>query len=299
MGLSERGLVSPTVSLADLATGARARVTGHSELSLADYTEEIVRSGFPAIRGLNSRLRRQALDSYLDRILERDFLELGQRVRRPATLRAWLAAYAAATSTPTRFERIRDAATPGSADPPAQSTTAGYREVLTRLWLLDPVPGWLPTRNPFGRLRSAPKHHLADPALAACLLDADPGGLLSGSADRGEVPRDGTLLGALFESLVTLSVRVLAQAAEMGVYHLRTREGRHEVDLILRRRDGKILAFEVKLSPSVSDADVRHLVWLRNELGEDLLDAGVITTGSDAYRRRDGFAVIPASLLGP
>jgi hypothetical protein len=85
----------------------------------------------------------------------------------------------------------------------------------------------------------------------------------------------------------------------MGVYHLRTREGRHEVDLILRRRDGKILAFEVKLSPSVSDADVRHLVWLRNELGEDLLDAGVITTGSDAYRRRDGFAVIPASLLGP
>jgi hypothetical protein len=168
MGLSERGLVSPTVSLADLATGARARVTGHSELSLADYTEEIVRSGFPAIRGLNSRLCRQALDSYLDRILERDFLELGQRVRRPATLRAWLAAYAAATSTPTRFERIRDAATPGSADPPAQSTTAGYREVLTRLWLLDPVPGWLPTRNPFGRLRSAPKHHLADPALAAC-----------------------------------------------------------------------------------------------------------------------------------
>jgi hypothetical protein len=32
---------------------------------------------------------------------------------------------------------------------------------------------------------------------------------------------------------------------------------------------------------------------------KDLLDRVIVTTGPGAYRRRDGIAVIPASLLGP
>jgi len=39
-------------------------------------------------------------------------------------------------------------------------------------------------------------------------------------------PRDGTLFGQLFESLVTLSPRVYAQAAEAAVRHLRMQDGR-------------------------------------------------------------------------
>jgi hypothetical protein len=34
-------------------------------------------------------------------------------------------------------------------------------------------------------------------------------------------------------------------------------------------------------------------------LGDDLLDSVVVTTGSHAYRRKDGVAVVPAALLGP
>jgi plasmid stabilization system protein ParE len=44
---------------------------------------------------------------------------------------------------------------------------------------------------------------------------------------------------------------------------------------------------------------VRLLAWLAAKLGPDLLDAVVVTTGSDAYRRPDGIAVVPAALLGP
>lgn len=32
---------------------------------------------------------------------------------------------------------------------------------------------------------------------------------------------------------------------------------------------------------------------------DDLLDAVVVTTGPQAYRRSDGIAVVPAALLGP
>jgi predicted AAA+ superfamily ATPase len=107
------------------------------------------------------------------------------------------------------------------------------------------------------------------------------------------------LLGRLFESLVTLGVRVFAQAAEARVRHLRLHGGKREVDLIAERADQRVVAIEVKLGGEVKDDDVRHLGWLREQLGEDLLDAVVVHTGREAYRRRDGIAVVPAALLGP
>ena len=79
-------------------------------------------------------------------------------------------------------------------------------------------------------------------------------------------PRDGTLFGALFESL--------------------------------ERADRRVVAIEVKLVQAIVDADVRHLRWLQARLGADMLDAIVVTTGPYAYRRPDGIGVVPAALLG-
>jgi uncharacterized protein len=98
---------------------------------------------------------------------------------------------------------------------------------------------------------------------------------------------------------VTQSIRIYAQAGEAEVRHLRTMNGRREVDLIVVRADQRVLAVEVKLARSISDDDVKHLLWLRDEIGDDLLDAVVITAGPHAYRRPDGIAVVPAALLGP
>ena len=144
------------------------------------------------------------------------------------------------------------------------------------------------------RRARAPTRH---PALAARLLGVDTGALVDGAPAGPPVPREGTLLGALFESLVTLSVRTYAQTNEARVGHLRTRGGEREIDLIAERRDGRVVALEVKLSATVDDADTRHLRWLADRLGPDLLDAAVITTGREAYRRADGIGVIPAGLL--
>ncbi len=82
------------------------------------------------------------------------------------------------------------------------------------------------------------------------------------------------------------------------MHHLRTRDGDHEVDLIIQRHDQRVVALEVKLDGVPGPADVRHLLWLREQLGNDLLDAAVITAGAHAYRRPDGIAVIPAVLFG-
>lgn len=94
-------------------------------------------------------------------------------------------------------------------------------------------------------------------------VDEERGGgqfLLTGSAAPLEqpMPRDGTLLGAPFESLAVLSVRVYAQYAGARVGHLRTRAGAHEVDVVVERPDGRILAIEVKLAQVPDSRDVRH-----------------------------------------
>lgn len=299
LALSEREITAPTVSLSTLLTGARPAVTGQTGVALADYAREIVVSGFPGIRRLTGRAVRAQLDGYLARVVDRDFLEQGHPVRKPDMLRRWLAAYAAATATTTSLDKIRNAATSGDGTVPNKLTIAGYRDVLERLWLVEPVPGWLPSRSQMARLTQAPRHHLADPALAARLLGLDEMALLAGAPSSTLTPRDGTLFGQLFESLVTLSVRVYAQAAEARVRHLRTKEGRREVDLIVERADQRVLGIEVKLSATVDDRDVEHLHWLRQQIGVELLDAVIVTTGAYAYRRPDGVAVVPAALLGP
>ena len=302
LSLFERNLAVPTIRLRDMLQATRdfPVIEGSSNLALTDYVHEIVASGFPGIRDLPERARQAQLSSYVDRIADVEFVEQGLRLAKPASLRAWMEAYSAATATTAAYNAILDAATPGDSDKPSRVTTGQYREMLARLFLLDPVPGWVPATNALTRLAQAPKHHLVDPALAAQILGVSKDPLLSATPDANR-PQfgDGYLLGQFFESLVAQSVRVYAQHNEATVSHLRTKNGDHEIDFIVQGRDRRVVALEVKLSPLVEDKDVVHLHWLRRKLGPGLADAGVITTGTDAYRRKDGIAVIPAALLAP
>jgi len=297
MALSERGIEEPTVSLRALHAG-EAPVSGVTKLGIRGYVEEILRSGFPGLRDLAPEHRGRQLDGYLARIVEHDMPEYGITVRRPAALRAWLRAYAAATSSNADYTKILDAATAGEPDKPARATIDGYREHLQRLFILDPVEAWTPTFAPLKRLTYSPKHHLVDPALAARLVGVGAEGLMLGDGDVVS-PSAGTWLGALFESLAVQSVRVYAEAMNARVGHLRTKNGDREVDIIVETDDMRCLALEVKLADSIRDEDTRHLRWLREQLGPRLVDTVVLYTGPRAYRRSDGIAVVPLGLLGP
>lgn len=48
--------------------------------------------------------------------------------------------------------------------------------------------------------------------------------------------------------------------------------------------DHRVLAIEVKLAHTIRDDDVRHLRWLKDQLGDDV---------------SGGIGVVPAALLGP
>jgi predicted AAA+ superfamily ATPase len=289
MALAERGVLTPSVSLGSLLAGERA-LEGATDFSLADLIFEIAASGFPGIR-LNDQLDRDLmLRSYVQTALEIEVPQLGFVPRRPHALLAWLRAYAAAVSTTASFTAIADAIPQDQR--PTKVTTGDYREVLSQLWLLEQVPSFALSNNSLNELGKAPKHQLCDPALALAALG------ISGTQLRENPTAHGPLLGRLFESLATLSVRVYAQANGMEVSHVRTVRGEREIDLIATAPDGRSIAFEVKLSQSANDEDVRHLNWLRQKMGDQLLDSIVLTSGSKAYRRVDGVGVVPLALLG-
>ncbi|MDR9434643.1 DUF4143 domain-containing protein [Pontimonas sp.] len=297
LSLAERGLVTPTVSLDALFRGSQ-QIEGETHCALGDYVDEILRSGFPGIRGLDDQVRNRALDSYLERVVDGDLEQMGIRVRRPGALMAWLRAYAAATSGTADYAKILNAATPGEGDKPAKLTADSYREHLTRVFLLDPLPAWQPSFAPLKRLTHSPKHHLVDPALAARLVGVARGGLLVGEGDR--VATDtGSWVGALFESLATQSLRVYAEAHGSQTGHLRTSGGDREIDLIVEDDQRRVVGIEVKLADTVHEGDVGHLHWLKAQLGDRMADMVVVNTGRFAYRRPDGVAVVPLALLGP
>lgn len=292
--LVERGLAEPFVALGSLLDGQPATRSADSMVTFEQYLHEIQASGFPAIRTLPDRLRNVQLDSYLSNILEHGFMELGVSVRRPAVLRAWLRAYAAATATTTMYSTILDAATAGEADKPARSTTDTWRNALSNLWLLDPIPAWLPGGNLFGRLASSPKHFLVDPALAVRLLGLD---LRKPTQVEAPVPQRGSIYGNLFESLVAQSLQTYAQVNDARLHHFRNHDGSREVDFIIER-GSSVVAIEVKLAPSVNDRDVRHLNWLQERIGDRLVAKVLLNSGRHAYTRPDGVLVLPAALLG-
>ncbi|WP_238385367.1 ATP-binding protein [Nesterenkonia muleiensis] len=297
MTLSERGVSEPVVSLRKLLYEPPASLSGRSTLTLRDYIQELCRSGFPDIRSSPERNRRKDLSSYLHNIVDRDIPELGETVRRREVLLDWLRSYALSSATTASYKTIIDQATPGDSDPPARDTLDKYRDLLRQIWIVDPVDAWHPRGIPIDRLYTGPKHHLADPALAAQLLQLTPEKLLRGQ--HGINPPRGSLLGNFFESFATLCIRVAAQAVEAEVRHMRTRNGDHEVDLIIEGHDESLVAIEIKATAVPENKDFKHLKWLRAQLGARLTDALLITTGQGAYRREDGIGVVPLAMLGP
>ena len=296
LSFAERDIEKPTVSLGALLAGG-SEVFGETDIGLSDYSMELMRSGFPALRQLDGRALELSLDGYIDRIVDADIKHVGLDTREPATLLAWLTSYAAATATVASWEKIRDAATTRAGKIPARTTTIPYRDALTRLRILDELPPWLPTKNPLSTVSQSSKHFLADPALAMRLMNFSHETIAT-AVSYGSARFDRPLVGRMFEALATLSIRSYAEACFAKAMHFRDGAGRREVDIIVERGDGKVLAIEVKLGNSVDADDTKHLTWLKNQLGDNLIDAVVVYSGRHAYRS-GSVAVVPLALLGP
>ena len=304
LSLTERGIEKPTVSISELFSAAEpfsAIISGKTSVGSKDYIYEISASGLPAFRNYDAECRKTAFESFFANILSHDFRQQGIRLRQPETLMRWLRAYAAAVSTDAGYSEVLDASTGGEGNKPAAKTTIAYREALQNLWILDELMPWIDGENFISGLKLSPKHYLADPAFAAYLLGLNEKILTGGDEWPSQAERFdekyGSIIGRLFESLICLCLNAYAGVNDAKLFFAKTHRGDHEVDFVIQK-DSKVIACEVKFSPTADLSDGKHLRWFLEKVGGDCRDAMIITTGGVAYRRKDGIAVVPATLLG-
>ncbi|MBN9608303.1 MAG: hypothetical protein BGO26_20275 [Actinobacteria bacterium 69-20] len=291
MTLTEKQATTPSVSVADLLSGIDP-APANSPVSVRDYLDHIAVGGWPLLVGADQRAARTYLDGYLDVIVEHDIDDVSGGLRNPRLVRRFLHAYAQmvaqTANLSTIMKRARDEVD-DEADVPSRHTAEVYLDALSRMSIVDDVPAWDPSVRSSKRLTTTPKRLLADPSLAASLLEMSPSRMLD----------DLATAGFLFESLVAHDLRIYAEAAGAFCYHYREAEGRLEVDYILETRDGDWLAVEVKLGEAEIDKAAVALHRLAERIPRRPTALLIVTGTSLAYTREDGVHVVPLGLLGP
>ncbi len=79
--------------------------------------------------------------------------------------------------------------------------------------------------------------------------------------------------------------------------HIRTLAGRNEVDLVVEYDGGRVFGIEIKASSAPSSSDARHLVWMREQLGDRFQAGAVFHTGPEVLRLAPQVVALPICAL--
>ncbi len=248
---------------------------------LRGYVELIVRSGFPeAALKLSDEARQRWLESYVEQLLTRD-AEQVDGGRDPARVRRYFEAYAINTASVVDDKSLYDAAGIN------RKTALAYEALLTNLLVVEALPAW--TTNRLKRLVLSPKRHVVDGALVAAVLRLDVNAIL----------RSGDLLGRLLDTFVVSQLRaeLAVSSSRPRLYHLRQEQGRFEIDVLGELGGGQVIGIEVKASAAPTGNDGRHLVALRDRLGDAFLAGILFHTGPRTFALADRMTAVPISAL--
>lgn len=245
-----------------------------------DYAMRIARGGYPEIRDLGGRLRRSWLDSYLERLLERDLSDIAPRVNpsRTASVFRLLAGNQAGELVKSRV--ARDAGI-------SEASVANHLDLLETMYLTSTIRPWTP--NLTSREAARPKVVVNDTALALRVARVTEDQLL---------PVESPFIGAAIEGFV--ATELLKQrtwsAEEFELFHYRDRNGT-EVDLVAEFNDGTVIAFEVKSAGTVKTEHFRGLTFLRDRLGDRFLGGYVLNRTNRGVSFGDRLASLPIAAL--
>jgi predicted AAA+ superfamily ATPase len=275
------GRVGPPGFLDRLADGGELPV-GVDPPDLRGYVDLALRGGFPeAALRLSGQPRRAWLESYVEDLLTHDIEAAEEGRRDPRRLRRYFEAYALGSAGVMDHKKIYDAAEVNKA------TAVAYEGLLESLLVAEAVPAW--RSNRLKRLVHQPKRYLIDSALIAAALRIEVAGVM----------RDGDLLGRVLDTFVAAQLRpeLVVSASRPRLHHLRTEQGRHEVDLLGEMAGGRLVGIEVKAGASPTRDDARHLAWLRDRLGERFAAGVVLHTGPRLYELGERIVAAPICTL--
>ena len=248
-------------------------------LERSDVFEVVSAGGYPAaLRRATPTQRTRWFASYLATVTDRDLPDLVDIRHSGALSRLYrlLAQRTSSTAINTELSQVLEL---------SQPTTASYRRLLERLYLTTELPGW--TVGVSAKAGHRAKVHVTDTGLAA--------GVLSLSTQRLATAAVG---GAFLESFVVAELIRQATSIDEALTfaHFRDRSG-VEVDIIIERPDGSVVAIEVKSARTVNKHDARGLTFLRDRLGERFQCGILFHTGPLTARLGDRVWAVPVASL--
>lgn len=284
-GLSEAEIreVSPFINygktlIDELFEGRVPQITT-DDLGLPQVSNAMTFGSFPEIRLQKPDSPAVFFDSYVDALLGHEVDEIA-RIDSKRGLRRVLGQVAARTSSLLSMSDI------GQTAGISQHTVERYVSTLESLYLIERLPAW--SRNIDQRQVKMAKAHLTDAGLTAHLLGIDPRTV--------DVITGGSRLGQVFETFVineALKANDLSfEPAE--AFHYRDRD-RHEVDLIFERRNGDVIALEIKSSSKIERKDLRGINKLSERLGKQLKAGIIVYTGNQTVPFERNIAALPVS----
>ncbi|OIP84268.1 MAG: AAA family ATPase [Porphyromonadaceae bacterium CG2_30_38_12] len=288
MSLFESLESNGTVSLRSLFDG-KTDIESVSDLSIEQIAYVICRGGWPAsIRKKTTSALRMARD-YVEAVINYDVSRVDEVEKNPDRVRLLMRSLARNISTMATFQTIKSDMEANDATISEKSIST-YINALRRIYVVEDLPAWYPSLRSKTAIRTSAKRHFVDPSIATAVMRTTPEGILS----------DFEYFGFLFESLCTRDIRIYAQANDGDVFHYRDKSGL-EADLIVRLRNGRWAAIEVKLGNKQIEEAAQNLLKLKarideNQMGE-VAFLMVITGGQYAYRRQDGVLVVPIGCL--
>ncbi len=260
------------------------RLGSSADANRDEYLRRLCRGGYPEPFEMEGRLRYRWFDSYVTTVLNRDIVMLGELRAMPAMHRL---IRLAAASTATEVN-LADWSRRLGID---RRTVESYLGWMRTVFLVHELPAW--TRNRTRRAIKRPKLHMLDSGLAATLLRLDAAALRHPNA---------TMTGPLIETFAVNEIvkQISAGDEAIDLHHFRDSTGR-EVDLVLERTDGLLVAVEIKASASPSPSQMENLAWLRDFMDRTepgSFKAGVLLhTGSHSLKLGDRLYMLPIEQL--
>jgi uncharacterized protein len=243
-----------------------------------EYVDLLLRGGFPEAQMRKGLARRRFFDSYVASIVDRDVMETS-RVHEPALVETMLRLVAARSGSLARFDSLAREA--GVSD----KTAKAYVDVLERLFLIRVRRPW--HVNLGQRQIKSSKLYIADSGLLAGLI----------GADARRMRMDGGLAGSLFETFVATELERQASWFPEALSFWHYRERNREIDVVVERPSGEVVAVEVKAGATVRPADFHGLVHMRERVGSRLAAGVVLYAGEQTLPFGDALWAVPLSAL--
>lgn len=288
MSLYESRESNGTISLSGLFNG-NSDVESMSGLTIEQIAFALCRGGWPASVKLKEQAALRTATAYVEAIINHDVSRVDGVEKNPERVRLLLRSLSRNISTMATIKTIMDDMEAFDISL-SDKTISFYLNALRRIFVVEDLPAWSPSLRSKTAIRTSVKRQFVDPSISVAAMRTNPEGLL----------RDFNTFGFLFEALCTRDIRIYAQACDGDVFHYRDKSGL-ESDLIVRLRDGRWAAIEVKLGGKQEEIAAENLLKLKSKIDAEKMGEPsflmVLTGGQYSYRRKDGVLVVPIGCL--